>query len=275
MFVEEDARVGAAKRLLLAPRDDDAAAPAALAADDAPDLDAILREVRDAEALDDDDEEPLADEAAPLRRRARAPRAGVAGILDSLQMSSLGKDATFGGGGGGGGGSSGALALLSFTSLPLRPAFAADAESEFLEAPLWGLAPSGRALLLHRAAVVRAAAAEAAYAAALPAFREAAAAEAAARAAFDAAAALEAVRGSGVVGMTRNGAAKYSALLAALAPQVVIVEEAAEVKEPLLVAALPSRTWPVETTLRPPGPAPSTSTRLYSRRNTWCEACEV
>jgi hypothetical protein len=236
------------ERLLLRRREAGGGASAAAvppANDFETDADVILREARAADVLDDDDEVDSESEdynegeaeagAAGQPQRARrfaAPRTGIAGVIDSLHMSRLGDL-------GGRGGRPDALAALEFTAHALRPAFAellAESVGDLAASPLWDLAPRGRALLLHRAAASLAAAAEKEYAAAVPAFRDAAAAEVAARAKFDAAVACNA----GVIGMTINGAAKYAALLAALAPQVVIVEEAAEVKEPLLVAALPS-----------------------------------
>jgi hypothetical protein len=218
------------------------------AGEDEPGLDALLRELRAEQELDDDEEDLLpnvdAAAAAPRRRRPRLERTSVAGVIEKLQMCRLFAGAASGGGGGGGGGG-GDLALAAFTAWPLRPEFAEEIESEELhEGSIWELTPRGRALLLHRAVKAHAEAVARCVAAALPAFREAAAAEATARAEFDAVVARTACStagfGAGVIGMTINGAAKHAALLTALAPQVVIVEEAAEVMEPLLVAALPS-----------------------------------
>ena len=52
----------------------------------------------------------------------------------------------------------------------------------------------------------------------------------------------EILRGAAVVGMTTNGAAKYSATLRALRSEILIVEEAAEVLEASIVASITSST---------------------------------
>jgi hypothetical protein len=52
----------------------------------------------------------------------------------------------------------------------------------------------------------------------------------------------EVLKSAAVVGMTTNGAAKYGTLMRTLLPEVVIVEEAAEVLEASIVAALTSNT---------------------------------
>ena len=50
------------------------------------------------------------------------------------------------------------------------------------------------------------------------------------------------LQSTAVIGMTTNGAAKYNALLRALKPEVIVVEEAAEILEASVIAAFNSRT---------------------------------
>ena len=61
-------------------------------------------------------------------------------------------------------------------------------------------------------------------------------------AAFEARRTAQLLSEARVIGATTTGAAKYGALLRALAPQIIVVEEAAEVLEAHVIAALSPRT---------------------------------
>jgi hypothetical protein len=73
-------------------------------------------------------------------------------------------------------------------------------------------------------------------------YEEALAAAQALDAAYEARRTAQLLRAARVIGATTTGAAKYGALLRELAPQIIVIEEAAEVLEAHVIAALSPRT---------------------------------
>lgn len=101
---------------------------------------------------------------------------------------------------------------------------------------VWAMEAHQKAIILHCFAEAAAADAATRRSALLKQFLAAEAELKDAQDAFDA----EVLQGKKIIGMTINGAAKYSSLLEKLRVTVVVVEEAAEVPEPLMLAAIPS-----------------------------------
>lgn len=246
----------------------DAADGGSAVALDAEDVAAILE---DRHLLDDDDDDgdvaagdgatggasakPPAPKAAgaslvtaSAAARAKAPRVApeLAGVLqqDGCKLFDGGQSAP---GAAAGDATAKQFARVSFVTHPWSESYAFLGEDPLqVQAiaaladtrQLWALDARQRALLLRNLAL---AAAEDSGVRRRLLSRRYAAAEAALRSAsldFDAAL----LCGKKVLGMTITGAAKHAELLERLRPSVVIVEEAAEVAEPLLVAALPSST---------------------------------
>ena len=232
------------------------------AADDSDEVDAeAVEAVRAERMLDDDDDDdanagPLPVQSAPGRASAAPAGASTAAAsgrasglskellseLDRMHVQLTGTDdaalPT--------GNASDPLFRVRYAALAYAPGYqhliegdnSAALQQLYRTPNLWDLDPQQRAIFLHKLSLEAKIATDRQREALMPSLRQASRAYDDARLDFDAAV----LASKAIIGMTINGAAKYSSLLARLNVTVVIVEEAAEVTEPLLIAALPSTT---------------------------------